>query len=455
MKWLRFAGQYINTGVVPREGYRVVTQIKGTKGQFTTSEFLPLFGSRGGGGTSTSFNMFFMAPFTDPKGTRFRADYGTAGNDTDLKVDLSQTPYDVDVVYNIDFGKTTKVDTNTTKSNATLTSSGRPIYIASVNNNGTADTRPTRLNYAEFIIFDANGVEVFHGMPVKKGSMEYSGTPAPSNCYFDMVSKTYKVQSGGGGTIGFMDDDRNLTQSISIQHDDYGVKILDDNQPQLEFMNSKYRLFGADITSSTSQFKTFEILLGGYHAEPQPPYPGYIENWQFYQGFGVMEHEALTIDTGFPGDTLKVVSVQTDKVEQANYQGRAHQYTSGGGGGHVNTHLTPVSRTLPKYFDGLNGLSIVNGNMPNMVDVLPGQGGSARYNTLEKFNAGSVNSVYFSAPAVKYRVMPDGKIKVFTSIPYNWIQRAGSGGYRARWKDWVWLQGIRVRLTVLNTPYRL
>lgn len=453
MKWLRFAGQYINTGIVPQEGYRVVTQIKGTKGQFTTNEVLPLFGSRGENGTL--FNVFFIAPFTDPQSTRFRADYVNEGSDIALKVDLSQTPYDADVVYDINFGKTTKVAGSTTTSNSVLTSSGYPIYIASININGSADTRPTRLNYAEFIIFDANGVEVFHGMPVKKGSIEYSDTPAPSNCYFDMVSKTYKVQSGGSGTIGFMDDDRNLTQSISIQHDDYGVKILDDNQPQIEFMNSKYRLFGADITSPTSQFKTFEILLGGYHSEPQPPYPGYIENWQFYQGFGVMEREALTIDTGFPGDTLKVVLVQTDKVEQANYQGRAHQYISGGGGGYANTYLVPVSKSLPKYFDGLNDLSIINGNMPNMVSVLQGQGGSARYNTLEQFNAGSVTASYFSAPAVKYRVMPDGKIKLFTSIPYNWIQRAGSGGYRARWKDWVWIQGIRIRLTVLNTPYRL
>lgn len=453
MKWLRFAGQYINTGIVPQEGYRVVTQIKGTKGQFTTNEVLPLFGSRGGNGTL--FNVFFIAPFTDPQSTRFRADYVNEGSDIALKVDLSQTPYDADVVYDIDFGKTTKVAGSTTTSNSVLTSSGHPIYIASININGSADTRPTRLNYAEFIIFDANGVEVFHGMPVRKGSIEYLDTPAPSNCYFDMVSKTYKVQSGGSGTIGFMDDNRNLMQSISIQHDDYGVKILDDNQPQLEFMNSKYRLFGADITSPTSQFKTFEVLLGGYHTEPQPPYPGYVENWQFYQGSGVAEREAITIDTGFPSDTLKIVSVQTDKVEQANYQGRAHQYTSGGGGGYANTYLVPVSKSLPKYFDGLNDLSIINGNMSNMVSVLQGQGGSARYNTLEQFNAGSVTASYFSAPAVKYRVMPDGKIKLFTSIPYSWIQRAGSGGYRARWKDWVWIQGIRIRLTVLNTPYRL
>lgn len=453
MKWLRFAGQYINTGIVPQEGYRVVTQIKGAKGQFTANEVLPLFGSRGGNGTL--FNVFFIAPFTDPQNTRFRADYVNEGSDIALKVDLSQTPYDADVVYDIDFGKTTKVAGGTTTSNSILTSSGHPIYIASININGSADTRPTRLNYGEFTIFDANGVEVFHGMPVKKGSTEYSDTPAPSNCYFDMVSKTYKVQSGGGGTIGFMDDDRDLTQSISIQHDDYGVKILDDNQPQLEFMNSKYRLFGADITSSTSQFKTFEILLGGYHAEPQPPYPGYVENWEFYQGSGVAEREAITIDTGFPSDTIKIVSVQTDKVEQANYQGRAHQYTSGGVVGYVNTYLTPVSKSLPKYIDGINDLSIVNGNMPNMVSVLQGQGGSAEYNTLEQFNAGSVTSAYFLTPTVKYRVMPDGKIKLFTSIPYNWIQRAGSGGYRARWKDWVWFQGIRIRLTVLNTPYRL
>ena len=455
MKWLRFAGQYIDTGIVPAEGYKVITQIKGSKQQFSTQEVAPLFGSCIVDGNQ-AFNMFFLSSIVDPNSYRFRADYGGYGNDFDLKVNLSQVPTSAELTYNISFSKNTTVNELKTNSTTPLAGNGLSIYVASINRRGGPYPRQVRIDFGEFTILDASGVEVFHGIPVKKGSTEYSDIPAPSNCYFDMVSKTYKVQSGGGGTIGFMDNDRNLTQSISIQRDDYGVKILDDNQPQLEFMNSKYRLFGADITSPTSQFKTFEILLGGYHAEPQPPYPGYVENWQFYQGSGVAEREAITIDTGFPGDTLKVVSVQTDKVEQANYQGRAHQYTAGGGGGYVNTYLTPTSKALPKYLDAaINDLSIINGNTPNMINTLPGQGGSAWYNTLEQFNGGSVNAVYFSTPALKYRVMPDGKIKLFTSIPYNWMQRAGGGGYRARWKDWIWFQGIRVRLTVLNTPYRL
>lgn len=454
MKWLRFAGQYINTGIVPRDGYRVVTQIKGTRGQFVANEVLPLFGSRGAG-NGQSFNMFFLSSFIDPQSTRFRADYVNAGSDTALKVDLSKTPYDADIIYDIDFGKTTKVAGKTTTSSVFLSGSGQPIYIASVNNNGGADGRPTRLNYGEFTIFDANDVEVFHGVPVKKGSMEYSSIPAPSNCYFDVVSKTYKTQSGGSGIIGFMDDDRILTQPIQIQHDDYGVKILDTGEQQLEFMNSKYRLFGADITKQEPQFKTFEVMIGGYHAEPQPPYPGYIENWQFYNGSGVMEREALTIDTGLPGDTLKIVSFQADKVEQANYQARAHQYTTGGSG-YANTYLTPVSKTLPLYLDAPKSkLEVIDGNTPNMVELLVGQGGSVKYNTLAQFNGGSIDFWYPSTPAVKYRVMPDGKIKIFTTIPYNWIQRAGPNGYRVRWKDWVWFQGVRVRLTVLNTPYKL
>lgn len=454
MKWLRFAGQYINTGIIPQSGYRVVTQIKSTRSTLSTLPVLTLFGSCLSD-YSNPFCLYFLSDIMDSTNTRFRADYASNGSETDLKVDLTKTSYEADIIYDIDFGKNTIISGMKTSSQTTFSNNGQPIFIGSVNKGGTPDPRPNRMDYGEFTILDASGVEVFHGVPVKKGSTEYSNTPAPSNCYFDMVSKTYKLQSGGGGTIGYMDNDRNLTQPIQVQHDDYGVKILDTGEYQLEFMNSKYRLLGADITIQEPQFKTFEVLLGGYHAEPQPSYPGYIENWEFYNGSGVMEREALTIDTGLPGDTLKLVSFQTDKIDQVNYQARAHQYTTGGSG-YANTYLTPTSKTLPLYLDlPKSKLEIIDGNTPNTVDLLSGQGGFAKYNTLAQFNAGSVDTWYSSTPTVKYKIMPDGKIKIFTSIPYNWIQRAGPGGYRVRWKDWVWFQGVRVRLTVLNTPYKL
>lgn len=454
MKWLRIAGQYINTGIVPQEGYRVMTQIKGDKSRFTSQEVQCLFGCRNSD-SSQSFNLFFLSPWSDPTNTRFRADYVGTGSDTALKIDVSAMPYTAEMMYDISFGKTTTIGSMTTSTTASLGTPVQPIYMGSINTGGTADSRVTRMDYGEFTILNASGVEVFHGIPVPQGSTEFLATPAPSNCYYDTISKSYKVQGGGSGIIGFADDDRSLIEPVfSSQKDDYGLKALDDGEFQLEFMNSKYQLFGSDITNPVSQFKTYEITLAGYQTEPSPPYPGYVEDWNFYQGSGRVEREAITIDTGLPGDTIKALIVQFDGVQDANYQGRAFQYTTGITG-NANNYLLPYAKTIPGYVNiPISGLSIVNGNTTTDIPMISGQGGQMRYNTLAQFNGGTLDAWYMETPQVKYRVQADGKIKIITSIPYNWIQRAGPN-YRARWKDWVWFQGTKVRLTVLNTPYTL
>ena len=43
-----------------------------------------------------------------------------------------------------------------------------------------------------------SGVLVFDGVPVNEGSTEYLATPAASNCLYDKVSGTYKVNIGTG-----------------------------------------------------------------------------------------------------------------------------------------------------------------------------------------------------------------------------------------------------------------
>ena len=43
-----------------------------------------------------------------------------------------------------------------------------------------------------------SGVLVFDGVPVNEGSTEYLATPAPSNCLYDQISGTYKLNVGAG-----------------------------------------------------------------------------------------------------------------------------------------------------------------------------------------------------------------------------------------------------------------
>ena len=58
MRWLRFAQQYVNTGIKPSEGFRIETTIRAV---YDTS-VQALFGSRGTAGTanSSSFNVFHL-----------------------------------------------------------------------------------------------------------------------------------------------------------------------------------------------------------------------------------------------------------------------------------------------------------------------------------------------------------------------------------------------------------
>ena len=453
MKWLRIAGQHINIGIVPRDGYRVETQIRGEKEKFTGLPVNPLFGSRNGD-SSRPFCLFFLSDLVDKTKTRFRADYGDVGADNVLTVDIEDTPHDGELTYSISFGRTTTIDGKSTTGNGSVTGNNYPILVGSINTGGNRDSRLNRMDYGEFTVYDQNDNEVFHGVPVEKGSTEFSDTPAPSNCYYDLVSKTYKVQTGGSGTIGIMEDAVKDTGNIYWENDDYGLKVLDDGDPQMELMNSKYRLFGADITKAQAQFKTFEIVLGGYQNEPRPNYPGFVEDWRFYEGYGFDERDAFTIDTGFPGDTLKMISVQADKVTPNNYQGRAWQHTSGGPD-NVNTYLVPVEKHPPSGMEtGISNFTVVNGHMKNKADIINGSGGRLRYNTIANFNAGTIPSYYRTTPAVRYQMMPDGRIKIFTTVPYHWLQRGGPD-YRAQWRDWVWLQGISIRITVLNTPYKV
>lgn len=463
MKWLRFAAQqYINTGITPAPGYRVVTNLR------MSNEFsvMPVFGSRNtaGSATATSFNMFWLSDFdsgTSSYRSRLRADYGGAGSDTIFNVDTANLPSGQKLTFAIDFGKTTKINGIEYTSPTDTTGSARPIYVGSINNAGSPDTRAFRGDFSEFIIYDAADNEVFHGMPVQQGSTEFSTTPAPSNCYWDIISGTYKQKAGGTGVIWYEDSDDNLAENdLSVaQTADYGLKVLAEGDVDVSYMNSKYPLFGADISENESQFKTFTFTLTGYNSEPSPSYPAYVYDGNFYYGSGTVQRTAQTIDTGMKGAKIKSILIQHNGVSDSQWQARARQFTTFTlDGTNVNSLLNPVEKRAPGYIQLTNSvLTLTNGETGD-IPVFAGQQGYAKWNTLAGFNGGTYEQLFWEVPTAFVNIDANGILRFKTAIPYNWVQRAfNSSGYiyRARFCNWAWYQGVTVTVTVLNTPYEL
>lgn len=460
MKFLRFAStQYINTGINPGAGYRIATAMRMSQ---QSSAAMPLFGSRGtAGATNTSsFNLFYLSQFnTDHYDYWLRPDFGGAGSNTAFPIDWTGVPFDEKLIFNVEFGKKTIINGVEYTSPTDTVGSARPVFIGSINDGGTADTRASYVDFSDFVIYNASDVVVFHGIAVPQGSTEYSTTPAPSNCYWDLVSQTYKVQSGGTGVIWYEDTDDNLAEfdPSTAQTADYGLKVLAEGDMDVAYMNSKYPLFGSDISKNVSQFKTYEFTLTGYNSEPNPPFPAYVYDSNFYQGSGTIERTAQTIDTGFSGGTIKSILIQHSGVQAANFQARAREILfNSGTGENIDSYLNPSSKVVPGYINlNQSVLYMVNQATADII-TLSGQFGSANFNTLGSFNGGTVNSMYFTPPQLKVALDADGILRIKTVVPYNWIQRAfiiGSTTYRARWKDWAWYQGVTVRVTVLNTPY--
>lgn len=458
MKYLRFAAnQYIDTGIAPGAGYRVVTNLR-MSAEFST---MPIFGSRNtaGAASASSFNMFWLADFGQP--SRLRADYGGAGSDTIFEVDTSSLPFDQKLTFAIDFGKTTRVNDIEYTSPTDTTGSARTIYVGSINNAGTPDTRAMRGDFSDFIIYNASDIEVFHGIPVQQGSTEFSTTPAPSNCYWDTVSGTYKQKAGGTGVIWYEDTDDNLTSlDLAVaQSDDYGLKVVAEGDVDISYMNSKYPLFGSDISENESQFKTFTFTLTGFNSEPSPAYPAYVYDSNWYYGSGTIERVAQTIDTGFKGGKVKSVLVQHNGVDNSQWFARARQFTTFTlDGTNVNTLLNPVSKNAPGYVQLTQSVLTLAEGATGDIPTITGQQGTAQWNTLAGFNGGTVYQNYFAIPQVLINIDEDGILRVKTVIPYNWIQRAfNSSGYiyRARWHDWPWYQAVTITVTVLNTPYEI
>lgn len=461
MRWLRFANSYVDTGIKPSAGYKMTAKVRA---KYVVGDYA-VMGSRGTAGTSDNkaFCMFHLFDFGTPplyvSTEYFRMDYAKTGT---VRFNTDNTNAKLSFKY-FDFTLASTCEVNgVTEVGGTSIGNTYNIYIGSINNAGSADTRYSQqIDFSDVTIYDASGVAVFDAVPVPAGSTEFSGTPAPSNCFWDKVSSSYKGRTGGSGVgtiLGYEDDTVATTPIIERAGADYGIKVLSDDTDPYEIMNGKHKLFGTDLSNKNSQFKTYEFTLTGYSPEPVISFPAYVRDWNFYYGEGSRKIERQVIATGLDPKTIKSVFVTVDPVTDSNWQGRAHQKLDFDiTGEHYDTYINPSSKTAPGYLSVSTTQLMFESNYTDELGVLLGQQGITNYNTLGSFNGGTISENYFEIPQVSYKIDALGNLRVSTSVPYKWIQRASDTGsnYFCRWYDWTWFQGITIRITILSTPYIL
>ena len=460
MKWLRFGGEnvaYINTGIVPKAGYSIITTIRSDNP--TTAG---LFGSRTGDGTSDAMDCYLIVNYDNNK-LQFQCDYGEKGTTIDIDYPPSQQGSQAKKTFSITIAKTSNVNGYEHSSSKTNTNGRYPIYIGTVNNAGSPDGRNGYIDYSDFVILDDNGKEVFHGVPVEQGSTEYSTIAAPSNCMWDTVSGTYKQKSGGDGVLWI---DKELiagvdNSTVPMSTTDHGFKVLSGDNYRVFNMNSKYRLFGADITSKASQFKTYDVTLIGDAPEPQYNFAPYIYDNNYYYYGDIIEREVLTINTGLDPTTTKIINFEWDTVKENMIGARGHEYiNSSDASENLNTYVVPNSASIStQYVNNVDTTSIIASGTMDKTVILSIFRFEVVLPTLKYINGNDTTYTYGAAESLGIMASLDnnGVLHIYSRSYSMYYQRAYReyGWFETRLYSWAWLTGLRFRISILNTPYKL
>ena len=201
--------------------------------------------------------------------------------------------------------------------NGTIINPTRSFFVGSINTGGEIEPFYPGVDIGETVIKNSAGIEKLHLVPVKQGSTEYSVTPAPSDCLFDLVSKTYKVKYAGPGTPHYEDDSEDENSSVGgasvIPTRNYGLKVVANDDSKLVYMNSAYKLIGADIACSAPQIKSYTIDIVGDAPEPPVNPPPHIFDNVYRSDEGFHRRRIGTIDTGYSDRNLRIMSLAGDK----------------------------------------------------------------------------------------------------------------------------------------------
>lgn len=458
MKFLQFSGQRLDTGIVPKNGYKVSFQIR--MNSSLGGDAQPIFGSGSG---ADSFCMWYV-PNNATQKYYWRIDHG--GQSTGLiEIDTTGVSEDNPHITSVSFGKVSTME-NKTVTSPDIQNGTYSIWIGSVNTAGVLDARQCKFDFGEFIITNEQGVEVYHGFPVQQGSTEFSATPAPAHCFWDGVKSRYMIPTGGNGTAWYSDSDSDSgvpntgSTIIPFAQDEYGAISMEEDGVTIG-MNSKYRLFGADITSSTSQYKQYKFTLTGYQNEPGASFPPFNYDGQFYTGQDSFTRVMADFDTGLDPNTKKATLVQFSRFSAGNLQGRARmELHDENTGRYYNILLNPNSVAMPSDLNNNRSkFYVVEGAFTDL-PLLAASTMSAQYSTPDNFNGGSYPAMFREIPNLLLSITTTGRLVLKSYLPSEWAQRAFrypgiNAVYRVRWKSWLWYQGVSVTITILNTPYKL
>lgn len=179
--------QYLNCGVTASSNLFIDCTFS-----ITTMRPSFIFGAR-----TAPNDAAFSALIIDTPPYQIRTDYGNA-NTRFLSHALSTNTY-----YRLSKNRnvTTLYDSSGSvlvSDTGPLSSFGSLLYVFVFWCNGNVTTGSESIIKMSAVRIYRDSALVFSGIPVPAGDKQYSSNPAPSNCMFDNVSKTYFVNQGTG-----------------------------------------------------------------------------------------------------------------------------------------------------------------------------------------------------------------------------------------------------------------
>ena len=461
MRWLRLGGvgdtQSIDSNVIVQHGWTV-------DGVFRVKDRYPgdgwLCGSRATYTTPDQFGCEIMD-------NKFYMYYGSKRVMLDCP-DMFDIPYDSSPIYRLHIEPSYgSINGRRVELNSTIINPSRSVFIGSVNTGGEVEKRAPLMDVGELILRDETGTERLHVIPVKKGSTEYSTTPAPSDCLFDLVSKTYKVKYQGKGMPYYEDDAEGLSELPPkdggiVPRADYGLKVLSPYDDNVVYLNSAYKLIGTDISRKTPQIRTYKFTVLGDASEP-PVYPNPF-TWDnvFRSGHGMHKKHVHTIKTGIPAGQLRIINLAHSKIGNSNLRSTIHEaWWQYDGDGNFDVYFPANSTDAIFAYSNFNITeNVISAGATNELFVWAFSP-SGNYPTRGYINGSQPTMPMMTDPSIHcgFSIEPrdNGDIDVYSTVAWAWGNRASGGQwwFTSQWWSWWWLTGITFDITTLITPYHL
>ena len=408
----------------------------------------------------------------DKFGVYIKRDYfwfGYGAVEKKMDYDMPNTPEDVYPVYHIHLEPSHgSVNGRRIDLNGTIINPTRSFFVGSINTGGEIEPFYPRVDIGEIIIKNSAGAEKLHLVPVKQGSTEYSVTPAPSDCLFDLVGKTYKTKYSGPGMPYYEDDSEIEKYELPpkdggiVPRADYGLKVLSPYDDNVVYLNSAYKLIGTDISRKTPQIRTYKFTVLGDAPEP-PVYPNPF-TWDnvYRNGVGMHKKHIHTIRTGIPKGQLRIINLAHSEIGNSNLRSTIHEaWWQYDGDGNFDVYFPANSTGAIFAYSNFNITeNVISAGATNELFAWAFSP-DGNYPTRGYINGSQPTMPMFTDPSIHcgFSIEPrdNGDIDIYSTVAWAWGNRASGGQwwFTSQWWSWWWLTGITFDITTLITPYHL